>query len=163
MIFLTSLELKQIVKLKIQKIMKATVELTKQEIIDCITSINRDRDINQETAISLTNQFRKALGWPINLKYDKSWENVAKILMEYIQYFLNRRNINLLDREFPQEYVDRIKTAAEKFFSSNPEYLDETCLEELGYGSEKDLEKYRTLKDFKELGDALTEYFLEVK
>lgn len=141
--------------------MKATVELTKQEIINCITSINRNRDINQETVISLTNQFRKALGWPIGLKYDKSWENVAKNLMEYIQYFLNRRNINLLDREFPQEYVDRIKTAAEKFFSSNPEYLDETCLEELGYGSEKDLEKYRVLKDFKELGDVLTEYFLE--
>lgn len=141
--------------------MKTTVELTKQEIITCITSINRNRDIDKETTVSLTNQFRKALGWPIGLKYDKSWENVAKNLMEYIQYFLNRKNINLLDREFPQEYVDRIKTAAEKFFSSNPEYLDETCLEELGYGSEEDLEQYRALKDFKELGDVLTEYFLE--
>ena len=141
--------------------MKAKVELTKQEIIICITSINRNRDINQETVVLLTNQFRKALGWPIGLKYDKSWENVAKNLMEYIQYFYLRKS--LYDKEFPQEHVDRIKTAAEKFFSSNPEYLDETCLEELGYGSEKDLEKYRTLKDFKELGDALTEYFLEVK
>jgi len=141
--------------------MKATVELTKQEIITCITSINRNRDIDQETAFLLTNQFRKALGFPIDLKYDKSWENVAKNLMEYIQYFYLRNS--LYNKEFPQEHVDRIKTAAEKFFSSNPEYLDETCLEELGYGSEKDLEKYRTLKDFKELGDALTEYFLEVK
>jgi len=83
--------------------------------------------------------------------------------MEYIQYFLNRNNMNLLDKEFPKEHVDRIKTAAEKFFSSNPEYLNGTCLEELGYGSEEDLAKYRNLKDFKELGDALTEYFLEVK
>ncbi len=139
--------------------MKATVELTKQEIITCITSINRNRDIDQETAVLLTNQFRKALGCPIDLKYDKSWENVAKNLMEYIQYFYLRKS--LYDKEFPQEYVDRIKTAAEKFFSSNPEYLDETCLEELGYGSEKDLEKYRVLKDFKELGDVLTEYFIE--
>lgn len=46
--------------------------------------------------------------------------------------------------------------------STNPEYLDETCLEELGYGSEEDLEQYRALKDFKELGDALTQYLLEV-
>jgi hypothetical protein len=59
--------------------MKATVELTKQEIISCIISINRTNSgINQETTVSLTNKFRKALGWPIDLKYDKSWENVAK-------------------------------------------------------------------------------------
>lgn len=135
-----------------------TLEFTNEELYNLYLSL---LGVDNESYIPIKNKVKKALGYPVPFKYDQSYENVAKLMMEAIQY--DSGAATLWNPEtYPSEWVDAISQAAENFFKANPEYFKEESIERIGIGLGEDSEECDELEGFQKLNQVLNDYFEEL-
>lgn len=135
----------------------ATLELSNEELYDLHVALC---GVDNESYTPIKNKVRKAMGYPIDFKYDQSYENVAKLMMEAIQY--DNGMCNRWEREkYPAKWVELIRQSAETFFTANPQYLNEKDIERIGMGGEdsEDEEEFGKLEGWEELNRVLGHYF----
>lgn len=128
----------------------AILELSSDELYDLHVALC---GVDHESYIPIKNKIRKVIGYPIDFEYDQSYENVVKLMMEIIQYE------NGSGEKYPAKWVDLIKPSAEKFFTANPQYLNEQDIERIALvGSEYEAE-FGRLEGWQELNRVLDNYF----
>lgn len=136
----------------------ATLELNNEELYDLHVALC---GVDNDSYTTIKNKVRKAMGYPIDFKYDQSYENVAKLIMEAIQY--DNGMCNRWEREkYPAKWVELIKQSAEKFFTANPQYLNDKDVERIGsMGGEEseDEEEFGKSEGWQELNRVLGHYF----
>ena len=135
----------------------ATLELSNEELYDLHVALC---GVDNESYTPIKNKVRKAMGYPIDFKYDQSYENVAKLMMEAIQY--DNGMCNRWEREkYPEKWVKLIRQSVETFFKANPQYLNEEDIERIGMGGEEseDEEEFGKLEGWEELNRVLGHYF----
>lgn len=135
-----------------------TLELNQEELYKLMISLSPHTELDGYR--ELQNKIRKAMGFPVGFEYDQSYDNVARLMMEAMQY--DNGMCDRYNREtYPDKWVELIRQAAEKFFQSNPELLNEETIEEIGTGGEESEmeEKYGHLEGWKELNRVLGHYF----
>lgn len=134
------------------------LELNQEELYKIMISLSPHTEL--EGYRELQNKIRKAMGFPIGFEYDQNYENVARLMMEAMQY--ENGMCNRYEREsYPEKWVALISQACEKFFQSNPELLTEDNIDEIGRGGEETEmeEKYSNLEGWEELNRVLNHYF----
>lgn len=135
----------------------ATLELNQDELYDLHVALC---GVDNESYTPIKNKVRKLLGYPIGFEYDQSYDNVARLMMEAIQY--DNGMCNRYEREkYPAKWVELIKQSAEKFFTANPQYLNEKDIERIGLGGEESEaeEEFGHLEGYRELNRVLNHYF----
>ena len=135
----------------------ATLELSNEELYDLHVALC---GVDNESYTTIKNKVRKAMGYPIDFKYDQSYENVAKLMMEAIQY--DNGMCNRWEREkYPEKWVELIRQSVETFFKANPQYLNEEDIERIGMGGEEseDEDEFGKLEGWEELNRVLGHYF----
>lgn len=134
-----------------------TLEFKNEELYNLYLSL---LGVDNESYIPIKNKVKKALGYPVSFQYDQSYENVAKLMMEAIQY--DSGAVTLWNPEtYPSEWVDAISQAAENFFKANPEYFKEESIERIGLG--EDSEECDELEGFQKLNQVLNDYLKNFK
>lgn len=135
-----------------------TIELSQEELYKLMISLSPHTEI--EGYRELQNKIRKAMNFPIGFEYDQSYDNVARLMMEAMQY--ENGMCNRYEREtYSDKWVALISEAAKKFFQLNPSLLTEDNIDEIGRGGEETEmeEKYGCLEGWKELNRVLNHYF----
>lgn len=131
-----------------------TIELSDEELYDLDIVLCRTDD---ESYISIKSKIRRALGRPVDLKYDQSYENVARLMMRSLHY--DNGMCNRFERiEYPKEWVELIRRSAETFFKANPRYMNQEDIERIGMGGENE-DEFEGLEGWEELRRALNQYF----
>lgn len=134
----------------------ATLELNNEELYDLHVALC---GVDNESYTPIKNKVRKALGYPVEFKYDQSYDNVARIMMEDIQY--DNGMCNRYEREkYPAKWVELIKQSAEKFFTANPQYFNSNDIYRIGLGEEESEaeEEFGHLEGYRELNRVLNHY-----
>ena len=134
-----------------------TIELSDEELYDLDIVLCRTDD---ESYISIKNKISKAMGYPVDLKYDKSYENVARLMMRSLHY--DNGMCNRFERKgYPEEWVELLRQSAEVFFKANPRYMNQEDIERIGMGGEEseDKKEFGELEGWGELNRVLNQYF----
>lgn len=86
-----------------------TLELSQEELYKLMISLSPHTEL--EGYRELQNKVRKAMGFPVGFEYDQGYDNVARLMMEAMQYengMCDRYNREI----YPDKWVEIIRQAA---------------------------------------------------
>ena len=134
----------------------AMLELNQDELYDLHIALS---SVDNESYTTIKNKINKAMGFPVELEYDKGYDNIARLLMQAIQY--ENDLCNRWEREkYIPKWVELIKEASTVFFSNNPQYINEKDIERIANGEEcENEEEFGNLVGWSELNRVLNHYF----